>query len=187
VSFHGGAEGSRAQHVSDMHEEFLGEDRGNVIAFAHTVIDAGADLVIGHGPHVLRALELYRGKLVAYSLGNFLVYERFNLDGPNGVSVVLRASLDPVSGDFLEGRLVPVSLGTQGLPAPDPSRAGLRLIKKLTREDFGETGLIIEEDGLLMPRQAKAGPKPSPAGTDPLVTRVSETGKSAAVTPPSVH
>jgi len=94
VSFHGGAEGSSAQHVADRDEQFLGEERGNVVAFAHAAVDAGADLVIGHGPHVLRALELYQGKLIAYSLGNFLAYARFNIDGPSGLSLALKVRLD---------------------------------------------------------------------------------------------
>jgi poly-gamma-glutamate synthesis protein (capsule biosynthesis protein) len=41
-------------------------------AFAREMIDAGADLVVGHGPHLLRGLELYKGKPIFYSLGNFL-------------------------------------------------------------------------------------------------------------------
>jgi len=58
VSFHIGAEGASAQHVTRKDEVFLHDNRGNVYALAHAAIDAGADLVLGHGPHVLRALEL---------------------------------------------------------------------------------------------------------------------------------
>ena len=43
-----------------------------IIEFAHAVIDAGADVVVGHGPHLLRGLELYKGKPIFYSLGNFI-------------------------------------------------------------------------------------------------------------------
>jgi poly-gamma-glutamate capsule biosynthesis protein CapA/YwtB (metallophosphatase superfamily) len=74
VSFHGGAEGKQALHIPKGDETFLEENRGNVIRFARAVIDAGADMVIGHGPHVLRAMEVYKGKLIAYSLGNFLTF-----------------------------------------------------------------------------------------------------------------
>lgn len=81
VSFHGGAEGYSAQRVSGNREIFLGEDRGNVCEFAHEVIDAGADVVFGHGPYFPRALELYKDKLIAYSLGNFCTYEKFSLSG----------------------------------------------------------------------------------------------------------
>jgi poly-gamma-glutamate capsule biosynthesis protein CapA/YwtB (metallophosphatase superfamily) len=155
VSFHGGAEGSTAQHVTGETEEFLGEDRGNVSAFAHAVIDAGADLVLGHGPHVLRAVELYRGKLIAYSLGNFLAYERFNLDGPNGVSAVLTAHLDAVTGDFQDGLLVPVKLGTQGIPVPDSKRKAITLIRNLTKQDIKEPGLVIADDGAVRLKNGK--------------------------------
>jgi hypothetical protein len=157
VSFHGGAEGSTAQHVTGETEEFLGEDRGNVAAFAHAVIDAGADLVLGHGPHVLRALEVYQGKLIAYSLGNFLAYERFNLDGPNGVSMVLKAHLDAATGDFQDGVLLPVRLGTQGIPVPDSGRKAITLIRNLTKQDIKDPGLIIADDGALRLKGGQVG------------------------------
>ncbi len=165
VSFHGGAEGSTAQQVTGMNEEFLGEDRGNVAAFAHAVIDAGADLVLGHGPHVLRALEVYQGKLIAYSLGNFLTYERFNLDGPNGLSVVLKVNVDAATGDFQSGQLVPVKLGTQGIPVLDSSGKAITLIRKLTKQDIKNSGLIIADDGALQLKSGKARPVPHSAAT----------------------
>src|SRR5262249_37436726 len=71
VSFHGGAEGASHQHVAPGDETFLGEDRGDLRKFARAAIDAGAQLVIGSGPHVVRGMEIYQGKLIAYSLGNF--------------------------------------------------------------------------------------------------------------------
>src|SRR5512141_366561 len=95
VSFHGGAEGAPAMRVTDADEEFLGEQRGNVVRFARAVVEAGADLVLGHGPHVPRAIEVYRGKLIAYSLGNFAVYSMFNIKGPSGLGYALQAELDP--------------------------------------------------------------------------------------------
>jgi len=171
VSFHGGAEGSSAQHVTGMNEEFLGEGRGNVAAFAHAVIDAGADLVLGHGPHVLRALEVYQGKLIAYSLGNFLAYERFNLEGPNGVSVVLKVNVDAATGDFQDGVLVPVKLGTQGIPVPDSSGKAITLIRKLTKQDIKNPGLIISDDGAVRLKSGKARPvQPSSSATVSTVT-----------------
>ena len=71
VSFHGGAEGADAEHIPFTTERYYGEDRGDSVKFSRRMIDAGADLVIGHGPHVPRAMELYRDRLIAYSLGNF--------------------------------------------------------------------------------------------------------------------
>lgn len=155
VSFHGGAEGGTAQHVPGKAEVFMGEERGDEMRFARAVVDAGADLVIGHGPHVLRALQVYRGKLIAYSLGNFLAYERFNLDGPNGRSVVLQARLDAETGDFLGGSLVPVRLVNEGIPEPDPERKAVALVKALTRKDVPQAGIVISADGALAPAGEK--------------------------------
>ena len=69
VSFHGGAEGAKHQSVPKKTETYYGENRGNVYEFAHAVVDAGADIVFGHGPHVTRALELYQDRFIIYSLG----------------------------------------------------------------------------------------------------------------------
>jgi hypothetical protein len=134
VSFHGGAEGAGAMRAADAEEEFLGERRGNVIRFARAVVDAGADLVLGHGPHVPRAIEVYRGKLIAYSLGNFAVYSMFNLKGPSGLGYVLRAELDPETGDVIRFRTPSVALRHPGIPVPDPSGKAEALLRKLSEE-----------------------------------------------------
>jgi poly-gamma-glutamate capsule biosynthesis protein CapA/YwtB (metallophosphatase superfamily) len=148
VSFHGGAEGKDALHVAGK-ETFLGEERGDVVAFAHAAIDAGADMVIGHGPHVPRAVEIYKGKLIAYSLGNFLTYERFNISGPNGLSVILRARMDSTTGDFAGGELVPVRIMGKGIPEPDPMGGAVKLIKELTAQDIPSPNIRITAGGEL--------------------------------------
>jgi len=147
VSFHGGAEGRTALNISDKEEIFLGENRGNVVKFSRAVIDAGADMVIGHGPHVLRAMEVYKNKLIAYSLGNFLTYGVFNIKGPNGISVILRADIEPASGNFVRGRLIPVKLLNRGIPEIDNDREAIRLLKGLIQEDIGDSRLQINDDG----------------------------------------
>ncbi|MCP2501651.1 MAG: CapA family protein [Deltaproteobacteria bacterium] len=134
VSFHGGAEGARAMRVTDAEEEFLGENRGNVVRFARTVVDAGADLVVGHGPHVPRAIEVYRGKLIAYSLGNFAVYSMFNIKGPSGLGYVLQAALDPETGNVVRFRTPSVTLRHPGIPEPDPSGKAETLLRTLSEE-----------------------------------------------------
>lgn len=134
VSFHGGAEGARAMRVTDAEEEFMGENRGNVIRFARAVVDAGADLVLGHGPHVPRAIEVYRGKLIAYSLGNFAVYSMFNIKGPSGLGYALLAELDPETGDVLRFRTPSVALRHPGIPHPDPSGKAEALLRALSEE-----------------------------------------------------
>ncbi|MBN1961624.1 MAG: CapA family protein [Deltaproteobacteria bacterium] len=148
VSMHVGAEGSRANHVTKKREIFLGEDRGNSYAFAHAVIDAGAHLVIGHGPHVLRAFEIYRGHLIAYSLGNFSAWYSFNLSGPLGISGILQAQLDK-DGKLLTAQLLPVSLDGGGIPKPDPQKRAIKIIRQLSQADFGNP--VIDENGLFKP------------------------------------
>jgi len=147
VSFHGGAEGSNALNVINQTEFFLGENRGNVIAFAHTAIDAGADLVIGHGPHVLRAMEIYKNKLIAYSLGNFLTYGNMNISEVTGVTAILNAVLDENSGDFIRGKIIPVVQVDKGIPVYDESLEAVDLISKLTGEAFPELKIIFHPEG----------------------------------------
>jgi poly-gamma-glutamate capsule biosynthesis protein CapA/YwtB (metallophosphatase superfamily) len=147
VSFHGGAEGKNALQVVNENEIFLGEDRGNVMLFSRSVIDAGADLVLGHGPHVLRAMEIYKKKLIVYSLGNFLTYGAFNLKGPNGISGILKVKLDLENGDFLEGRLVPVKLIQGGIPDLDSQAEGVQLLKELTHKNGDLFNVRISDRG----------------------------------------
>jgi poly-gamma-glutamate capsule biosynthesis protein CapA/YwtB (metallophosphatase superfamily) len=150
VSFHGGAEGINAGHVFDGPEKFLGENRGDLRVFTHGVIDAGADLVIGHGPHLLRAMELYKGHLIAYSLGNFATYGRFSLGGPLGIAVILEVEL-AADGQFIKGKLLPTKQEGQGIPSPDSTGKGIALVKQLTVIDFPKTGVVIRDDGVITP------------------------------------
>jgi len=150
VSFHGGAEGTNAGHVVDGPEKFLGENRGDLKVFTHAVIDAGADLVIGHGPHLLRAIELYQGHLIAYSLGNFATYGRFSLGGALGIAVILEVELS-ADGKLIKGKLIPTKQEGQGVPKPDPTGKGIALVKQLTASDFPKTGVVIRDDGVITP------------------------------------
>ena len=140
VTMHAGAEGSSRGTTPRTTEHYLGENRGNVRAFAHAVVDAGADLVAGHGPHVLRGMEWYRGRLIAYSLGNFAGYKVFALSGPLSVSGVLRVTLRG-DGRFAGGTLVPTRLTADGTPALDPGGHAHDLVRTHSRADFGGTRL----------------------------------------------
>jgi poly-gamma-glutamate capsule biosynthesis protein CapA/YwtB (metallophosphatase superfamily) len=148
VTMHAGAEGQDRQHVARGTEQFLGENRGDSRRFAHAVVDAGADLVVGSGPHVLRGMEWYKGRLVAYSLGNFAGYDVFALGGPLSTSGILRVTLDG-DGRFETGRLVPTRMVGAGLPALDPAEAAHGLVRTLSRADFGARGVKVSPDGLL--------------------------------------
>ena len=79
VSFHGGAEGSEYTNITKKTEIFLGENRGNPYEFSRVAIDAGADVIFGHGPHVTRSMDIYKNRFIAYSLGNFATYARMSL------------------------------------------------------------------------------------------------------------
>ena len=146
ISFHGGAEGKDHQHVVKGDEEFLGHNRGNTYHFAHTVVDAGADVVFGHGPHVTRAIELYRDRLICYSLGNFATYRRFNLRGPNGIAPIVKLWVDR-QGMFLSGEVVPVYQPGQGGPRPDPRKRAINKIIELNKTDFPDQDLRVTPDG----------------------------------------
>ena len=149
VSFHGGAEGSKHTHTKNETEIFYGENRGNLVKFSHTAIDAGADLIIGHGPHVLRAMEVYKNKLICYSLGNFLTYGNVNIRGVNGLTTILNISLDEDTGDLLYGELIPAKQIDRGIPVFDETKGAITEIKKLSEEDFPNSPLIISSDGAL--------------------------------------
>jgi capsule synthesis protein PGA_cap len=150
VTFHGGSEGVRALHVPETAESLGREPRGDLRRWARAVIDAGADAVIGHGPHVLRGIEFYRQRPIAYSLGNFVTYRGFNLDGPLGVTGVLQLEFAP-DRRLRSARLVPMIQRPREGPAPDPDRAALDLVRRLSSEDFGATAARVTEDGAVFP------------------------------------
>lgn len=146
VTFHGGKEGKDAMMVYDKDEYMLGEYRGNIYRFAHTVIDAGADLVIGHGPHVPRGIEIYKNKLIAYSLGNFMTYSGINIQGINGLAPLLYVELSE-NGDFVKGKIYPFKQIRYEGVVFDTSYEVVKLIKKLSEKDFKDNEIFIDEDG----------------------------------------
>ena len=156
VSFHGGAEGfDGAERIGFGMEYAYGEARGNVVAFARAVIDAGADLVLGHGPHVPRAMELYKDRLIAYSLGNFATYYGIGVSGAKGYAPIVVATLDGY-GKFVEGELVSNIQIRPGGPQPDSRRRALNMIRELTALDFPDGRLIFEDSGQLRLQPAES-------------------------------
>ncbi len=145
-SFHGGAEGPAYQHITRKTEYFLGENRGNPYELARMAIDAGADVVLGHGPHVPRAVDLYKGKFIAYSLGNFATYGQFNISGPNGLAPAVEVVVDE-RGNFIRGKVHSFKQIGRGKPVVDPSHGAARLIAALTQQDIPESPLRVDEEG----------------------------------------
>ncbi len=148
VAIHAGAEGSGATHVPHGTEYFLGENRGDARRFAHAVVDAGADLVVGSGPHVIRGVERYHARLIAYSLGNFAGYKNFGTGGALSLSAILSVELRG-DGAFAGGTWTSLRLDGSALPHIDPTGASARLVEQLSREDFGASAARIAPDGTI--------------------------------------
>jgi hypothetical protein len=154
VTMHLGAEGRDAQRTLDAGERYLGLDRGNPVAFADAAVRGGAALVIGHGPHVLRAVEWRdRGALIAYSLGNLLTYGPFRLREPANRSAVLCTTLDR-SGRPADAELRPTMQLMPGVLRRDAKARALALVDSLGRLDFPATAARVGRDGRLQARPA---------------------------------
>ncbi len=160
VSFHGGAEGIDALNLTFEMETYYGEDRGDVVAFSRAVIDAGADLVIGHGPHVPRAVELYKDRLVAYSLGNFATWQGISIAGIKGLAPIVTATLDG-DGRFLDGRIVSARQSRPAGTRLDPSGEAAALMRRLTAEDFGTDSVLVTPDGRIVATAPAVSPEPA--------------------------
>ncbi len=151
IQMQGGAEGADKSHVRDVLERFAGEDRGNLVKFSHRVIDAGADVVFGHGPHIMRGMEFYKGRLIAYSLGNFCGYRTLSSAGYQGVGGVLKVTLTKY-GTWAGGQLVPTEMVSGGLVAVDADKRALAFVHGLSSADFGANAASISgSDGTITP------------------------------------
>jgi poly-gamma-glutamate capsule biosynthesis protein CapA/YwtB (metallophosphatase superfamily) len=150
VSFHGGGEGANHQHVTRQTEQFLGENRGNVYQFAHAMIDEGADVLLGHGPHVTRAIEVYKDRFIAYSMGNFNTFANININGVNGLAPLFNILMQK-DGAFIKAQVISTQQ-TRGQPVQiDADKQVFGIIKKLTFSDFPEMNGKLEftEDGVI--------------------------------------
>ncbi len=146
VSLHIGAEGAKNQNVTRKTEFYYGEDRGNVYELSRLLIDEGADLILGHGPHVVRALDIYKNRLIVYSMGNFLTYGRFNLRGPAAYAPIIHVNLKN-NGEFLSGNIESFIQDYNFGPIKDSKQRALKKIMYLTENDFPESDLKIDESG----------------------------------------
>ncbi|PSB66837.1 poly-gamma-glutamate biosynthesis protein, partial [filamentous cyanobacterium CCP1] len=124
------------------------------VEFSRAMIDQGADLVLGHGPHVPRALELYKSRIIAYSLGNFMGYRTLSTDGVLGNSLILETQL-AADGRFISGNIIPVQLDNRGVPSVDDSFRSVSLIRNLIESDFPVTPLLIGNNGEIIINEAE--------------------------------
>jgi poly-gamma-glutamate synthesis protein (capsule biosynthesis protein) len=123
--------------------------------FAHAMIDAGADVFVGHGPHVLRGIELYAGKPILYSLGDFMFqnetlqrlptgnYERYQLDEHSHVA------------DFNDQRY---KNDTEGFPAIPEIWEAVIAVPVFRGETLKEMALYPITLGHDLPRQVRGRP-----------------------------
>jgi poly-gamma-glutamate capsule biosynthesis protein CapA/YwtB (metallophosphatase superfamily) len=145
---HAGAEGTDRQHVPRGTEYYLGENRGNERVFAHALVAAGADLVLASGPHVLRGLQLYHDKLIAYSLGNFAMCSHaLSMDGVLGQSAILVVTLGD-DGELVSGKLLPVQM-VNGVPRRVRGSDIVQRVNALSHRDFGGNAVLVASNDAL--------------------------------------
>lgn len=152
VMFHGGAEGKQAEHLPFDTEMFYGENRGNVVEFARLAVDSGADVVFGQGPHVTRAIELYRDRFISYSGGNFATYGAINTSGISGIAPIFKIITDK-QGKFISGTIIPITQAGDKTSKIDPEKTVIERIIYLNHSDFPNgNGLDVSPDGSITRR-----------------------------------
>lgn len=147
VCFHGGAEGSAARHLPNETEYAWGENRGHLRNFAHNCIDWGADVIYGHGPHVVRAMEVYKGRFIAYSLGNFATPTGIGTAGLTGYAPLVRLRVLS-TGEMVDGRIHGFIQRRLVGPLPDNNGTVVKEISTLTAQDI-PSALNIAPNGQL--------------------------------------
>jgi len=153
VSFHGGGEGVNYEHVPRKMESYINEKRGDVYAFAHNAVDAGADLIFGNGPHVNRAMEMYKNRLIAYSLGNFCTYRCVSVAGVCGLAPLLKVYVNK-KGEFLKGNIISFRQTHDSGLMRDTLNSAAARIRALSESDFSGGGLNISDNGeIVVPQE----------------------------------
>ena len=148
VSMHIGAEGKEHQHITRTQEYFMGEDRGNPFRFAREMIDSGADIILGHGPHVTRAIDIYKDRFIAYSLGNFCTINNIKIQGVNGIAPIIELIVD-VDGRFISGKIHPTKQLYKGGVVLDDDNTVIKLMQQLILKDFPKSKITITDDGMI--------------------------------------
>jgi hypothetical protein len=141
MCMHVGLEGPAGAHVP------YGADYGTLTrSMSHLAIEAGADVVLGSGPHVVRGVERWRGRYIVYSSGNFAGWHNFGLGGLLSQSGVVRMTFD-AHGRPRSAAWDGVVIDGPGVPRPDRSGAVVRRVASLSRDDFGSRGARFTRGG----------------------------------------
>jgi hypothetical protein len=148
VSFHGGAEGAKYQHVPRTNEIFYGENRGDVYKLSRELIDAGADIIFGHGPHITRAIDIYKKRFIAYSMGNFCTYRGISVSGVNGLAPIVKLYVSK-TGEFYKGEIIPTYQSYDTGVRVDAEKKVIAVIQELTKKDIPEAEIQIDDNGLI--------------------------------------
>ena len=129
-----------------------------VRTIAQHAIDAGADIVICHHPHVLQGAEWYKGHLIVFSLGNFVFDQDFL---STFASAFLRTVWD--GNQLVEARLIPVEIAGYR-PAPAVDAAALRTLRAIGEMSAARAAAARGDDGAIRVFTADLGPDTQPAG-----------------------
>ncbi len=114
------------------------------IWLAHRMIDAGGDIILGHHPHVLQGIELYKGKLIAYSLGNFVFDNDWNDQCRHAMILLIRAGSDgPISYE-----VIPTYINALHQPVPFDGEARKRRTAEILAlaDEFIDNGIGTRRD-----------------------------------------
>ncbi len=89
---------------------------------------------------------MYKNKFIAYSLGNFLTYGRFNLKGSAGIAPIIKILVSK-DGNFMSGEIFSIKQIEKGIPVLDNDKKALKEIIELTNSDIINNNLVIELNG----------------------------------------
>lgn len=127
--------------------EFVEEPTAGQIAFAHRLVDAGADAIIGHHPHVLQSVERYHDRPIVYSLGNFVFGHQ---PSPRDLSAIFELSLQRGPQPIARAALRPVLLdGRMGTPTPVTGSRAAPIIARIRGTSARFRTALTERDGAL--------------------------------------
>jgi len=115
--------------IVSMHagQEYTLEPNSLQINFAHKAVDAGADIVIGHHPHVVQRAEKYKGKYIFYSLGNFVFDQMWSDETRKGLAIKVEFNKSGIGKIFL----FPIRIENFSQPNPMPLWAKGDIIERL--------------------------------------------------------